>query len=230
MVGIDRQRRVQVQAAGHGRRGLIRTDGPQPLRVAAPGEVQAGARPVCISTVSCARIRRSVRSRGSRMLSDRHRAAGGLVDQPVMSLDQGCSVGGAGDGAHRRLCQMARHLRRSGACVAQRRPAELVVRPGPGVERRRPPPAARCYRCGHREACAPRRFQRVHVHRLARFGRRVRADPRVRAQDITYIPVTTALSAPWFASSWTGPADRGDSRGGCSKVADRPMRPGPARV
>ena len=41
-VGIDRQRRVQVQAAGR-RAGLIRADGPQPPRLAAPGEVQAAA-------------------------------------------------------------------------------------------------------------------------------------------------------------------------------------------
>ena len=41
-VGIDRQRGVQVQAAGHGP-GLVRTDGSQPQRLAAPGEVQAGA-------------------------------------------------------------------------------------------------------------------------------------------------------------------------------------------
>ena len=61
-VGIDRQRRVQVQAAGY---GMV----PSPcvwLR-----RVKFRRAPSCMhSTVSCARIRRSVRSRwGSRMLS-----------------------------------------------------------------------------------------------------------------------------------------------------------------
>ena len=130
---------------------------------------------------------------------DRHRAAGGLVDQPVMSLDQGaCSVGGAGDGAHRRLCHMLRAPDQAcaQARVAQRRPAELVVRPGPGVEsvaRRQ----RRDARCGHREACAPRRFQRVHIHCLARFGRRVRAVPAPAPAGLTHPnPVRRAHARP----------------------------------
>ena len=152
------------------------------------------------STVSCARIRRSVRSRwGSRMLSTVTDAVGGLVDQPVVSLDQGaCSVGGAGDGAHRRLCHMLRAPDQAcaQARVAQRRPAELVVRPGPGVEsvaRRQ----RRDARCGHREACAPHRFQRVHIHRLARFGGRVRAVPAPAPACLTHPnPVRRAHARP----------------------------------
>ena len=82
------------------------------------------------------------------------------------------------------------------ARVAQRRPAELVVRPGPGVEsvaRRQ----RRDARCGHREACAPRRFQRVHIHRLARFGRRVRAVPAPAPAGLTHPnPVRRAHARP----------------------------------
>ena len=82
------------------------------------------------------------------------------------------------------------------ACVAQRRPAELVVRPGSGVEsvaRRQ----RRDARCGHREACAPRRFQRVHIHRLARFGRGVRAVPAPAPAGLTHPnPVRRAHARP----------------------------------
>ena len=167
---------MQVQAAGHGA-GLVRADGPQPLRLAAPGEVQTGA--VLDAQHRLVRAHPSQRAlaMGSENVVDRHRAVGGLVDQPVMSLDQGArSIGGAGDGALRALCHMLRALdqARAQARVAQRRPAELVVRPGLGVE-----PIARRQRrnarCGHGEAGAPRRLQGVHIHCLARFRRRVRA-------------------------------------------------------
>ena len=85
---------------------------------------------------------------------------------------------------------------RAQACVAQRRPAELVARPGPGVE-----PVAnrqrRHARCGRREACAPRRLQGVHIHCLARFGRRVRAVPAPAPAGLTHPnPVGRAHARP----------------------------------
>ena len=114
---------------------------------------------------------------GSENVLHRHRALGGLVDQPVMSLDQGShSVRGAGDGAHRRLGHLlgAQDQARAQPRVAQPRPPELVVRPGRGVQ----PVADRQRRhARHRrlEDIAPPRLQRVHIHRLTRFRRRVRA-------------------------------------------------------
>ena len=83
-----------------------------------------------------------------------------------MSLDQGTrSVRGAGDGAHRTLCHMPRALdqARAQARVAQGRAAELVGRPGRGIES-----LARRQRRGRRrrEALAPDRVEFVQIHRL----------------------------------------------------------------
>ena len=114
---------------------------------------------------------------GSENVLDRHRALGGLVDQPVMSLHQRpLSVRGAGDGAHRRLAHLpgAQHQTRAQPRVAQPRPPELVPRPRLGVEtgadRQR-----RHVRRGRLEGVAPPRLQRIHIHGLTRFRRRVRA-------------------------------------------------------
>ena len=189
---------MQVQAAGHGA-GLVRADGPQPLRLAAPGEVQAGA--VLDAQHRVVRLHPAQRALavGREDVVDRHRAVGGLVDQPVMALDQGArAVGRAGDGPHRRLCHLLRAAdqARAQACVAQRRPAELVARPGLGIE----PLASRQRRharCGRREACAPRRLQRIHIHCLARFGRRVRAVPAPAPAGLTHPhPVGRAHARP----------------------------------
>ena len=197
-VGIDGQRRVQLQTAGHGA-GLVRTDGPQPLCLAAPGEVQAGA--VLDAQHRVVRLHPAQRALAMRRedVTDRHRAVGGLVDQPVVALAQGArALGGAGDGAHRRLCHMLRALHQASAQprVAQPRLTELVTRPGLGVE----PVANRQRRhsgCGHREACAPRRLQGVHIHRLARFRRRVRAVPATAPAGLTHPnPVRRAHARP----------------------------------
>ena len=115
-----------MQAAGH-RAGLVRADGSQPLRLAAPGEVQAAAVLDAQHRVVRAHPPQRALAMGLEDVVDRHRAVGGLVDQPVMSLDQGAhAVGGAGDGPHRRLCHMLRalHQARAQARVAQPRPAE----------------------------------------------------------------------------------------------------------
>ena len=117
------------------------------------------------------------------------------------------------------------------ACVAQRRPAELVVRPGPGVEsgaRRQ----RRDARCGHREACAPRRFQRVHIHRLARFGRRVRAVPAPAPAGLTHPnPVRRAHARPRVFGLVHERLQQpgGDSCGGAHSRQRPPVRPGPRR-
>ena len=68
----------------------------------------------------------------------------------------------------------ALHQPRAQTRVAQPRPAELVLRPDRGRRDRRQPPAAP-RPCRRREAGAPRRLQGIHIHRLARFRRRVRA-------------------------------------------------------
>ena len=130
-VGVDGQCRVQLQAARHGA-GLVRTDGSQPLRLAAPGEIQARA--VLDAQHRVVRLHPAQRALAMRSedVADRHRAVGGLVDQPVMALDQGAgAVCGAGDGARRRLCHLlcAPDQPRAQPRVAQPRPAELVVRP-----------------------------------------------------------------------------------------------------
>ena len=132
-------------------------------------------------------------------VADRHRAVGGLVDQPVVAFDQGArALGGAGDGAHRRLCHLLRalHQPRAQPRVAQPRPAELVTRPRRGIE----PVASRQRRdarCGSREAGAPRRLQGVHIHCLARFGRRVRAVPAPAPAGLTHPnPVGCAHTRP----------------------------------
>ena len=132
-------------------------------------------------------------------VADRHRAVGGLVDQPVVALHQGAgALGGAGDGAHRRLCHLLRalHQTRAQTRVAQPRPAELVARPRRGVE-----PVANRHRrhdrCRHREAGAPPRLQGVHIHRLARFQRRVPAVPATAAAGLTHSnPVRRAHARP----------------------------------
>ena len=113
---------------------------------------------------------------GGENVLDRHRALGGLVDQPVMSLHR-CSrtVRGPGHGALRGLAQQmgAQHQARAQPRVPQPRPAELVVRPGCRVE-----PVAdlerRHARRGRLEGVAPRRRQHIQVHALARFRCRVR--------------------------------------------------------
>ena len=105
---------------------------------------------------------------------------------------------GAGDGAHRRLCHLLRALYqpRAQTRVAQTRPAELVVRPDRGVEtvanRQR-----RHDRCRHREAGAPRRLQGIHIHRLARFRRRVPAVLATATAGLTHPnPVGRAHARP----------------------------------
>ena len=68
---------------------------------------------------------------------DRYLAVCRLVDQSVVSLHQcACSLRGARDGAQRMLRQVARarHQTRAQARIAQRCAAELVRRPGLGVE------------------------------------------------------------------------------------------------
>ena len=135
-VGIDRKGRVQVQAAGE-RAGLVRANHPQPLCLAAPGEAQAGGVLDTQHRVLGAHALQRAPAMGRKDVLDTDLAVGGLVDEPVMSLDQGTrSVGGAGDGAHRGLCHMVRSLdqARAQACIAQRSSCELVRRPGVGVE------------------------------------------------------------------------------------------------
>ena len=168
-------------------------------------------------------------------VADRHRAVGGLVDQPVVALDQGAgAVGGAGDGAHRRLCHTLRalHQPRAQPRVAQPRPAEFVARPGLGVE-----PVAnrqrRHARYGRREAGAPRRLQGVHIHCLVRFRRRVRAVPAPAAAGLTHPnPVRRAPRSPPRVRPRrrTFPAARGGSRGDARSRRRPRVRPGPARA
>ena len=168
-VGIDRKRRVQVQAAGQ-RAGLVRANHPQPLCLAAPGEAQAGGVLHTQHRGLRAHALQRALAMGRKDVLDTDLAVGGLVDEPVMSLDQGTrSVGGAGDGAHRRLCHMAHTLdqARAQTCIAQRGAGELVRRPGVGVE----PLAGRQRRQtwgGQCKALAPCRLQRIQIHRLAR--------------------------------------------------------------
>ena len=109
---------------------------------------------------------------GRKNVLDTDLAVGGLVDEPVVSLDhRACSVGGAGDGAHRRECHMVRALdqARAQTCIAQRGAGELVRRPGLGVES-----LAECQRRqargGQCEALAPCRLQLIQIHGLARVG------------------------------------------------------------
>ena len=159
------------QAAGQ-RAGLVRANHPQPLCLAAPGEAQAGGVLHTQHRVFGAHALQRALAMGRKDVLDTDLAVGGLVDEPVMSLDQGTrSVGGAGDGAHRRLCHMVRALdqARAQACIAQRSSCELVRRPGVGVE-----PLAgrqrRQTRGGQCEALAPCRLQLIHVDCLARLG------------------------------------------------------------
>ena len=111
-----------------------------------------------------------------------------LVDQSVVSLHQcACSLRGARDGAQRMLRQVARarHQTRAQARIAQRCAAELVRRPGLGVE-----PVAKRQRhharCGHRQAFPPRRLQFIHIHCLARLGRRMGAVLTTAPRGLTY--------------------------------------------
>ena len=207
---------MQVQAAGHGA-GLVRPDGPQPLRLAAPGEVQTGAVLYAQHRVVSAHPSQRALAMGSENVLDRHRALGGLVDQPVMSLHQGSlAVRGAGDGAHRRLGHLlgAQDQARAQPRVAQPRPAELVAGPGLGVE-----PSARRQRrharCGRLEEVAPSRRQRVHIHGLTRFRRRVRA---------VLTPAPAGLTHP-------NPVGRAHARPGvCGLVDERLQQPGAIAV
>ena len=55
---------------------------------------------------------------------DRHLAVGRLVDEPVVSLDQGArSVRGTGNGAHRTLCHLPRALDQAQAQTRVARPS-----------------------------------------------------------------------------------------------------------
>ena len=141
----------------------------------------------------------------------------GWSDQPVMSLHQGSlAVRGAGDGAHRRLGHLlgAQDQARAQPRVAQPRPAELVAGPGLGVE-----PSARRQRrharCGRLEEVAPSRRQRVHIHGLTRFRRRVRA---------VLTPAPAGLTHP-------NPVGRAHARPGvCGLVDERLQQPGAIAV
>ena len=87
-------------------------------------------------------------------------------------------------------------------------------------------------RCGHREACAPRRLQRVHIHRLARFGRRVRAVPAPAPAGLTHPnPVRRAHARPRVFGLVHERLQQpgGDSRGGARSRRRPPVRPGPRR-
>ena len=150
---------------------------PSPSVWASPGEAQPGAVLDAQHRVVRPHPPQRTLAMGSENVLDRHRALGGLVDQPVMSLHQRpLSVRGAGDGAHRRLAHLpgAQHQTRAQPRVAQPRHPELVPRPRLGVEtgadRQR-----RHVRRGRLEGVAPPRLQRIHIHGLTRFRRRVRA-------------------------------------------------------
>ena len=207
---------MQVKAAGHGA-GLIRADHPKPLGLAAPGEAQAGAVLEAQHRVMRPHPSQRALAMGSENVLDRHRALRGLIDQPVMSLHQRSPAGrGARDGAHRRLGHLmgAQHQACAQPRVAQPRPAELAARPGLGVEpvadrQRRHP------RCGRLEGIAPRRLQRVHIHRLARFPRRVR----------------TVLAPASAGLTYSHPVRRTHARPGVFGLVDeRLQQPGPIAV
>ena len=205
-----------MQAAGQ-RAGLVRANHPQPLGLAAPGEVQARA----VEDAQHRGLRRHALQRalamGRKNVLDRHRTVGGLVDESVMSLDhRACSVGGAGDGAHRRECHMVRALDQARAQprIAQRSPAELVPRPAPGVDS----VAGRQWDQtggGHAEALAPGRLQLVEVHRLARLG---------RGMGAVVASASAALPHP-------DPVRRAQARRGVLAFVDKGLQqPGPVAV
>ena len=90
----------------------------------------------------------------------------------------------------------ALHQPRAQTRVAQPRATELVARPGLGVEtvadRQR-----RDARNRRREAGATPRLQLVHIHRLARFRRRVPAVPATATTGLAYPnPVRRAHARP----------------------------------
>ena len=119
-LGVDRQRRVQVQPARHGA-GLVAADRRQPLRLAAPREVHQGA--VLDTQHHLVRAHPAQRPLPMRLqyVLHRHRAIRGLVDQPIVAFHQcAYSLGGAGDGAQRSLRQQprARHQPRAQAGIA----------------------------------------------------------------------------------------------------------------
>ena len=215
-LGVDRQCRVQVQPARQ-RPGLVRANRAQPLGLAAPGEVHAGA----VEDTQHRGLRlhalQRARAMGGEDVLDCHLALGGLVDEPVMSLDHRTrSVRSAGDGAHRRECHMVRALdqARAQARIAQRRPAELVPRPAPGVDsvagRQRGQAGG-----GQGEALAPCRFQLMDVHRLARLG---------GGMGAVLAPAPGALPDP-------DPVRRAQARPGVLALVDeRLQQPGPVAV
>ena len=127
-----------------------------------------------------------------------------------------CSVGGAGDGARRRLCHMVRALdqARAQTCIAQRGAGELVRRPSVGVE-----PLAgrqrRQTRGGQCETFAPCRLQRIQIHRLARVG---------RGMGAVVAPAPTALAHP-------DPVRRAQARPRVLGLVDEGLQqPGPIAV
>ena len=189
----------------------------QPLRLPAPGEVQPGAvldaQPPSRAPASGAGLLAMRRED----VADRHRTVGGRwPDQPVMALDQSAgAVGGAGDGAHRRLCRLrALHQPRAQTRVAQTRPAELMLRPDRGVEtvanRQR-----RHDRCRRREAGAPTPALKAYIyHRLARVPAPRAGDPgdRDRRSHPPEPSSPRARSPPSVRSRRrTSPAARGDT-------------------
>ena len=231
-VGVDRQRRMQVQAAGHGA-GLVRPMAPSPCVWSRRVKFD-GCRPGCTAPSRA-------RASGQRALAmrledvvDRHRAVGGLVDQPVMSLDQGArSIGGAGDGALRARPYVARSG--PGARSGARRPAAPRRTRGPPRTRRRahrPPPAAQCplrARRGVRATPVPRRTYTLPcafpAPRACGPGARARRShppepswPRARS------------SRRVRSRRQTSPAARGDSRGDARSRRRPPVRPGPTRA
>ena len=170
-VGVQRQGPVQVQPAGGGA-GLVRTDEAQPFGLGAAGEVQCRGVLHAQHGVVRAQPLQGALAMRREDVPDRHRAVGGSVDEPVMSLDQGArSVGRAGDGAHRGLCHKVGALHQTGAQarIAQGGAAELVGRPGRGVQAL-PGGQRRRSRGGHAETLAPVRLQLVQIHRLGRAG------------------------------------------------------------
>ena len=165
---------------------------------------------------------------GGENVLDRHRALGGLVDQPVMSLHR-CSrtVRGPGHGALRGLAQQmgAQHQSRAQPRVPQPRPADLVVRPGCRVE-----PVADLerghVRRGRLEGVAPRRLQHIQIHALARFRCRVRPVLAPAPAGRTHSPPE---GSPPSRSRRRTSRSQGDSRRGARSRHRPPGRPGPTR-
>ena len=163
---------------------------------------------------------------------DRYLAVCRLVDQSVVSLHQcACSLRGARDGAQRMLRQVARarHQTRAQARIAQRCAAELVRRPGLGVE-----PVAKRQRHarGHRQAFPPRRLQFIHIRPCASWpshgcGPDDRA-PRSHLRAPSSPPANSPRCAR--ARQRTSPAARADSRNGARSPCPLPAPPDPGRA